>query len=254
MRYLGYSTVGGVSMTRVAFGVIMKAPLEGFVKTRLTPPLTKSQAADLHRCFVRDTCENLAQVAQKMPVDVFAVYTPLGSEATIRELVPADFRLLLQRGEGFGDRLFYAAQDLLGFGYGAAILTDSDSPTVPTASLELAAETLLRRGDRAAIGPCEDGGYYLLGLKAAHLRLFQDIDWSTDGVCVQTCDRAREISLEMTVLPPWYDVDDARSLKTLHSELFDSSNTGRYGYDASHTKRYLEELPASEPIAVSVAS
>lgn len=104
-------------MSRVAFGIIMKAPTDGFVKTRLTPPLTSSQAANLHRCFVRDTCANLAQIMPHLPVDAFAVYTPAGSETAIRDLLPPEFGILLQRGASFGERLFYAALDLLELGY-----------------------------------------------------------------------------------------------------------------------------------------
>ena len=57
--------------------------------------------------------------------------------------------------------------------------------------------------------------YYLLGLKAAHAHLFEDIAWSTDSVAEQTAQRAREIGLELVTLPSWYDVDDAASLYRL---------------------------------------
>ena len=69
-------------------------------------------------------------------------------------------------------------------------------------------------------GPSEDGGYYVLGLKTPHARLFEDIDWSTERVAGQTLDRAREIGLPVHVLPAWYDVDDAASLRRLAGEAF----------------------------------
>jgi hypothetical protein len=70
------------------------------------------------------------------------------------------------------------------------------------------------------IGPADDGGYYVLGLKTAHARLFDAIDWSTERVFAQTLDRAQEIGLQVDVLPAWYDVDDADGLRRLRQDIF----------------------------------
>jgi uncharacterized protein len=99
------------------------------------------------------------------------------------------------------------------------VVLNSDSPTLPTAFLVEAAEALARPGDRAVLGPSSDGGYYLLGLKTSHRRLFEDIAWSTERVAEQTLQRAAEIGLEVYRLPAWYDVDDVGSLRRLQSEL-----------------------------------
>src|SRR5947199_413375 len=77
-----------------------------------------------------------------------------------------------------------------------------------------------RPGDHAVLGPSTDGGYYLLGVKHCHHRLFEDVAWGTEHVTAQTLQRAHEIGLQMHVLPAWYDVDDVESLKRLHLELF----------------------------------
>ena len=71
------------------------------------------------------------------------------------------------------------------------------------------------------LGPSDDGGYYLLGLKTAHRRMFQDIAWSTEHVARQTLERAGELDLPVHVLPTWYDVDDVRALRMLQAELFE---------------------------------
>ena len=99
------------------------------------------------------------------------------------------------------------------------MVLNSDSPTLPTALLNETAELLARPGDRAVLGPSSDGGYYLLGLKTAHRRMFEDIAWSTERVGRQTRERAREIDLDLHLLPVWYDVDDIESLRRLHAEL-----------------------------------
>ena len=93
--------------------------------------------------------------------------------------------------EGFGCALFHAAASLLAQGYGCVCLVNSDSPTLPTAFLRDAAAILAQPGDRMVLGLAEDGGYYLIGLKAPHAALFQDIAWSTDEVSARTLMQAR---------------------------------------------------------------
>jgi uncharacterized protein len=99
------------------------------------------------------------------------------------------------------------------------VVLNSDSPTLPTALLVETAEVLARPGDRAVLGPSTDGGYYLLGLKHAHARMFEGITWSTEQVAEETLARAREIGLDVHRLPDWYDVDDVDALKRLDAEL-----------------------------------
>ena len=99
-------------------------------------------------------------------------------------------------------------------------------------------------GDRMVLGPAEDGGYYLIGLKRVHRRLFENIAWSTESVLASTLDRAREIGLETKLLPSWYDVDDAASLSCLCQELFSmNGHSGtQAGYAAPHSREYLGKL------------
>jgi glycosyltransferase A (GT-A) superfamily protein (DUF2064 family) len=129
-------------------------------------------------------------------------------------------------------------------GYGSACLVNSDSPTLPTSLLIDTARLLARSGDRIVLGPAEDGGYYLIGLKQAHARLFDDIAWSTPVVFAQTVERAREIGLEPLVLPMWYDVDDVESLRRLNAELLSQDDNGDRGavYRAPHTAAFLHGL------------
>src|SRR5262249_55613508 len=89
-----------------------------------------------------------------------------------------------------------------------------------------------------------DGGYYLLGLKAQHDRLFRDIDWSTQRVAHQTLHRAAELALPVHVLPVWYDVDNAEMLRTLATELFDgvSFALDLTANPAPHTRALMQSL------------
>jgi uncharacterized protein len=232
-----------------AFAIMTKAPRSGQVKTRLAPPLTLDEAADLQVCFLKDTAESIALLCDAGFGEGIAVYTPEGAASFIRELLPPHFGLLPQRGETLGERLLSAGADLLAAGYVSVCLIDSDSPTVPPAVLVQAAAALARPGRRVVLGPADDGGYYLIGVAACHPRLFADIAWSTDRVLAQTIDRARELSLPVELLAPWYDVDDGPSLRRLCGELLSDGPAAnpaaaRDPYRAPHTRDYLRRLAA----------
>ncbi len=243
----GASTFRGLC----ALAVMIKAPRAGAVKTRLVPPLNHEEAAALSVCFLRDTASNISGVASTGAAEGVAVYTPVGSEAAFNGLLREGFNLVAQRGESFGERLFHAAEDLLALGYQSLCLIDSDSPTLPSPFLVDAVRWLAQPGDRVVLGPADDGGYYLIGLKHAHARLFEDITWSTDQVLRQTIERARDLKLETNLLPAWYDVDDGATLGRLCHELFlpgpkDVRRDSFNGYRARHTRRYLGSLIEAE--------
>ena len=238
-----------------ALAMMIKAPRPGASKTRLTPPLTPQEAAAISSCFLRDTTANIAQTVAacgaESPSAGIAVYTPVGMEEAFAGLLPDGFCLVAQRGEPFGERLLHGVEDLLALGYGSVCLIDSDSPTLPAEALRLAVSALARPGDRLVLGPSEDGGYYLIGLKHAHPRLFADIAWSTDKVTPQTLARAAELGLEVVELPTWYDVDDAATLRMLCDELlgFDGALAGPedvQGFGAPRTREFLSAILAAE--------
>ena len=195
-----------------------KAPRAGRVKTRLSPPLTLEQTAALNIQFLRDTTENLATIPGSAGL---ISYTPVGDEALFAGLLPPTFGLVPQRGDAFGDRLLAAATDILAIGYGSVCLIDSDSPTVPAAAYYQAVEALSQPGDRVVLGPSDDGGYYLIGMKKPHAAPFERVTWSTGSVFAETVERCREAGLEVVTLPTWYDVDDAATLDVLQAELLE---------------------------------
>ncbi len=234
------------SSATCAIGVMAKAPRSGRSKTRLCPPLTPDDAALLSAAFLRDTTANILEAAHAAPIAAYAAYAPRGAEALVVQhlacgtrLVPADGDMPAPAAvEGFGRCLLQAVRGMLAEGHAAACVLSSDIPTLPTRLLVQAARILLVPGDRAVLGACDDGGYYILGLKQAHARLFADIAWSTDTVAAATRARAREIGLELVELEPWYDVDDAVSLTRLSAESA--------GYAAPATRAVLARL--SEPV------
>lgn len=224
-----------------------KAPVAGGSKTRLVPPLTMTEAAKLSACFLKDTCDNILVTSRNKRAHGVAVYTPAGAESFFDRFVPRSFGRIGQRGTSFGDRLFHATEDLFSSGYESLCLIDSDSPTLPPAYLKAAVSELARPGDRVVLGPAEDGGYYLIGLKKIHRRLFERVDWSTSKVLAQTVARAQEIELPVTVLPSWFDVDNAAALRQLCYQLFlEKPRRERtavpVAYQAPRTRAYLKRL------------
>jgi rSAM/selenodomain-associated transferase 1 len=246
LRYkiLAPGDTAGVGENCCALVVMAKAPRPGKVKTRLSPPLTPEQASELNICFIRDTTENIQHVTQTSNSSGLVAYTPVGDEAAFDGLLPSGFQLLPQRGQGFGERLLFVCEDLFAAGFGSVCLIDSDSPTMPQRALVQAVKSLSREADRMVLGGSDDGGYYLLGLKRVHPRLFEQIDWSTERVFNQTLQRAKEISLQAELLPAWYDVDDAATLERLRIELAAPKSAGSEtaGYDATHTRLFLRRL------------
>jgi rSAM/selenodomain-associated transferase 1 len=230
-----------------------KAPIPGRVKTRLSPPLTPNQAAALNVAFLRDTSANLAAVAERTIASPVVSYTPAGEEHRFEGILPPEFELIVQRGEDFGERLLYAAEDLLACGFSAVCLIDSDSPTVPKRAYVEAVLALQQPGARVVLGPSADGGYYLIGIKRADARLFEGVSWSTSDVYSQTVERVHAAGLELVELPMWYDVDDAATLSQLRAELLAGIAPGfaiEQGYVAPATRALLEQMSAAyEPLA-----
>ena len=227
-----------------ALAVMAKAPRVGKVKTRLAPVLGFEGAAEINVCFLRDTARNIADVVADGGAAGLVCYTPVGDEAAFDHLLPYGFELIAQRGDGFGERLLAAAEDILSCGFGAVCLIDSDSPTLPQAALQEAVEALRRPGDRVVLGGSDDGGYYLIGLKIAHVEPFEGIAWSTASVYAETVAQVRVAEIELVELPVWYDVDDGETLAVLERELMGGERPAFAkveGYEAKATREFLVE-------------
>jgi hypothetical protein len=244
-RVLDPSAGSQIAPGRCALGVMTKAPRAGKVKTRLTPPLTPEEAAALNICFLRDTSAAIAAASKEGIAHGVGVYTPVGMEHAWDDILPHDFYLVAQRGDAFGERLTLATEDLLSIGFESVCLIDSDSPTVPVRAYADAARVLAAPGDRIVFGPSDDGGYYLIGMKQVHRRLFQDIDWSTERVAKQTLERAAEAGVEIHLLPTCFDVDDRATLRRLCDELI-GGEAPPDRFAAPETRRFLETLIARE--------
>jgi rSAM/selenodomain-associated transferase 1 len=208
--------------------IVAKRPVPGQTKTRLCPPLSAEQAAQLYECFLRDTLD-LARAVSGVVRSI--AYLPHEEDKYFRQLAP-DFELLPQVGASLGERLDNALTRCLSDGYERAVIMDSDSPTLPSTFVAQAFDAL----DDAdvTLGPCEDGGYYLIGLRRPQPRLLREVRMSTPDVLRDTLALAEQDSLRVTLLPTWYDVDTIQELDRLRGELRKANGL------APHTRAFLK--------------
>ena len=191
-----------------AIAIFAKAPVAGQVKTRLVPPLSPEEAAAVARACLEATLRRFVP-ALEAPVTLF-----LDGEAdgALRALAGSlGVEIAAQVGADLGARLEAAFRLLRAGGAGRTVAVGSDSPTLDPAWVAQAVGSLEKHD--VVVGPAEDGGYYLIGLRAEAPELFRDIPWSTDRVAEATLARANALGLAVDVLPAWYDVDDIPTLR-----------------------------------------
>jgi rSAM/selenodomain-associated transferase 1 len=212
------------AISACGIAVMAKASTPGRTKTRLVPPLTFEEAAQCNTAFLRDVAENILAASAQASIAGYMAFGPPGSQPFFEDILPREIGLIEAWHPNFGDCLHSAIGQLLALGHASAVVLNSDSPTLPTTLLVETADALARPGDRIVLGPAADGGYYLLGTKQPHRRLFEDVAWSTEHVAEQTRARARELGLPVHTLPSWYDVDDVRALHMLQAELAEGAS------------------------------
>lgn len=211
--------------------VVAKQPAPGQTKTRLSPPLAPAQASALYECFLLDTLDQMRKVDNARRI---IAYLPLDARNYFHRFA-SDFELVPQNGDDLGSRLDHALTSYLSLGYERVVIMDSDSPTLPSAYLSQAFNALANGAD-VTLGPCDDGGYYLIGLKKPAPRLLLEVKMSTPTVTADTIALAEGQGLRVSLLPTWYDVDDAVSLTRLMKELETQD-----AHVAYHTRKFLEQ-------------
>jgi rSAM/selenodomain-associated transferase 1 len=200
--------------------IFARQPVPGKVKTRLSPPLLPAEAAVLYGCMLGDV---LAMAASLPDMEMYLFYD--GGEETLEYFKERVFGMtcIPQRGKDLGERMAEALRDVISQGKGAAVIIGTDSPDLPSAFIE-DAFCRLEQGDLGVVvGPSEDGGYYLVGMKRLHCELFRDISWSSDKVLEETLKRASDAGIAVSLLPMWRDVDTAADLE--RPELRDEMNS-----------------------------
>ncbi len=202
-------------MAHPAVVIMAKVPYPGQVKTRLCPPLSSWQAASLARAFVFD---KIAQVRTLTGARAALAYSPASGDDFFGDVAP-DFTLIAQQGPDLSARLIHVVDYFLSLGDAGVLAIDSDTPTLPTAYLQQAIMLMADPAVDVVLGPSEDGGYYLIGMRTLQRTLFEDMPWSTAEVTPETLRRASVLGLNVAQVPPWFDVDTPADLARLKTAL-----------------------------------
>ncbi|MSO58587.1 MAG: glycosyltransferase [Thermoleophilia bacterium] len=204
-----------MSGAAITLGVMARAPIPGRCKTRLARAIGAERAAGLYAAMLADRLAAISALPVARRV-VLAAPEDDGP-AALRVLLPAGWDLVVQRGADLGERLASAMIDARAGGPGMMCLVDSDSPTLPLARC---LEGLMRTPatSEVVLGPCEDGGYYLIGTRRPEPGVFEGIPWSTSGVLAATRERCSALGLGVTELDPWYDIDEPEDLERLMND------------------------------------
>jgi rSAM/selenodomain-associated transferase 1 len=213
--------------------VMTKQPVAGAVKTRLAAIMGAPEAAQLYEAMLVDTFA----LAEELPsTDLLVSFTPREARSYYNSLAPG--ATLVEQPEGdLGARLRHAFEEAFELGYDSAVVIGSDSPHLATVRLEEAFAATAR--EDACIGPCDDGGYYLLGLSRPQPALFECIDWGSDRVFDQTLAQAQSVGLILRELETEFDVDTIEDVHKLEALL----RTGDLGW-MPNTRLALTALDA----------
>ncbi len=181
--------------------VMAKVPVPGLVKTRLCPPLTPREAADLAAAALQDTMTTVRGCPGVQPVLALA-----GDPADLGQIQIRGFHVITQRGRSFGERLHHAFVDAQEFGHGHVLLVGMDTPQASIAQIVTSVEQLAEHD--AVVGHAADGGWWLLGLSdARHAQVLADVPMSTDVTGIMTEQALRERGLSIAIGEPLRDVD-----------------------------------------------
>jgi uncharacterized protein len=218
--------------------VVAKAPAPGQTKTRLAGLLGAESAAAFYRCLLGDTLAIARQAAAALPGLTPAIaFWPPDGEAYFRALAP-EFELILQDGETLGARLNHVINTALARGYQQAAVLSSDTPFVSPQAL-VDGFLALTGGFDAALGPCDDGGYYVLHVSAPRPELLLPITMSTPTVTQDTLAAAAAANLRVKLLPATQDIDVpddiARTLQVM------SDGNALPSRIAQHTRAWLAD-------------
>ena len=193
--------------------IMAKAPKPGMVKTRLTESLPSPAVTALYRCLLEDT---IALATSLTSVEV-AVMCPEPDQDELADLLGNTVQVVAQKGEGLAAGLTSVFRNFTAGGRQHVIAFNSDSPHLAPSVLDNAFEILATHD--VVVGPTNDGGYYLVGAKAAHPALFESDRMGTGSALDRLLTRTRVLELSTGFTEPFYDIDVAKDLILLAREL-----------------------------------
>ena len=190
--------------------IFVKNAVMGKVKTRLAATIGPEKALNIYQILLKRTFE----VTIALPITKAVYYSDYTSEDIFK---PPYYEKHIQRGNDLGERMQQAFEQAFAVGFEQVCIMGSDCYEL-TEAIILQAFEKLERND-VVIGPAEDGGYYLLGMKELHHSFFTGKNWSTDSVLSDTLDNIKAKGQTVALLPQLTDVDEEKDLATIPVNL-----------------------------------
>lgn len=187
-----------------AIGIMFRIPEYGRIKKRLAVDVGADISLKAYTAMLYATVENISNLTD---IDIYGFYEGTASQSDILKRLQA----APQKGKDLGERMFGAIMRLFEIGYSKVVLIGADSPDLP---IEYIKEAFFRLDSYdLVIGPCRDGGYYLIGINRPFNAIFKGIQWGSSTVMKETISIAEKEGIEFFLLPQWYDIDDLEGLK-----------------------------------------
>jgi uncharacterized protein len=199
-----------------ALVILTKAPEPGQSKTRLVPPLSFEEAAELARALLLDQLQNLARFTA---AQLFIAFTPPSATNFFETLLSHEGSCFSQQGYSLGDRMRHAFEVLFSRGFSRVLLIGGDLPAVPLETLADAVAVLENKNSEVVLGPSLDGGYYLVGMSRLIPEIFEGILWSRPDVLTLTTAKLVALKRKYKLISPWYDIDTIDDLRHLKSDI-----------------------------------
>lgn len=240
-------------MSRERLILFTRFPVSGSAKTRLIPCLGTEGAAQLQREMTEHVLARVWPLAPQCAVTLEVRFTG-GSVAEMRRWLGRGLRFVPQGDGDLGARMQRASTEAFDAGARAVVIIGADCPEVDATRVQSAFQRL--RTHRLVLGPARDGGYYLVGLKAATPALFADIPWGTSQVLATSVERARTLGFEPFLLSVAADVDEPADLEVWEQARHASRRVSVIIptlNEAGHLSRTLEHAAAGPSVEIVVA-
>jgi len=189
--------------------VFAREPLPGKVKTRLAASLGETAAAELYETMLRDVLQGGRQLDD---VDA-VVYWACEEESLPRLAEKYRCRSRRQSPGDLGQRMEGAFGEMFADGCELCCIIGSDAPDLPLPYMLEAYRSLASLKSEVVLGPCRDGGYYLLGMRQVWPELFSDIPWGSAAVLDRSLAASEDSGLTVSLLPAWQDIDTLEDLQ-----------------------------------------
>ena len=193
--------------------LFVKPPEPGLVKTRLAKDVGNEKACRIYKNIAEKTLKEIKKTGINFEVHFY----PENKLEKIQLWLGSDIKAVSQTGNDLGDKMSNAL--LRGFkkGYEKIIILGSDIPDINSEIINKAFKSI---DNKPVIGPCEDGGYYLIGFDAYSFdeSFFKEIKWSSDSVFDETVKKMKTINLYPSFLQTLDDIDDINDFQKYSSD------------------------------------